>query len=167
MAVACAVLLLASGCTARASQEQYEERLERALQVRDEVLGQLDQRELVGEQQYDDAAAKLRSARQQLDEDAPPKPLEPAHEVLLDALSGLERLLDRLGRCEADPKATEQQLVACRQEIGQDAYDTIRNDFAEANTIYRQEGLSLAGLGGDGSQGEVNIGEGPEGGDEL
>ena len=55
---------------------------------------------------------------------------------------------------------------ACRQSIGQDVYDAIRNDFDEANTIYREEGLALPGLGGD-EDAEDSLGEDPEGGDEL
>jgi hypothetical protein len=81
-------------------------------------------------------------------------------------MEGLVTLLDRLGRCEALARASEQDRRACRQSIGQDVFDTIRNDFTEANTIYRQEGLSLSGQGGE-SEAEDSLDDDPEGGDEL
>jgi hypothetical protein len=73
--------------------------------------------------------------------------------------------------------ASVEQGRACRHAITQDVYDEIRNDFGEANTIYRQEGILLPGLGGEsgasgGGSGESgsggdNLGDDPSGGDEL
>jgi hypothetical protein len=165
VALACAGAVV-SGCTARQSQDEYEQRLERAVAVRDDVSARMNAHELETSADYDAASRRVGSALDELDADAPPRDLEDAHDRMVDGLDGLAALLQRLGRCEALAKASEQDRRACRQSIGQDTYDTIRNDFVEANTIYRQEGVSLPGLGsgGDAGPGEATD---PEGGDEL
>jgi hypothetical protein len=166
LAVACFV---AAGCTARQSQEQYEERLDGALGTRDEVSGMLSGGGERTPEAFDAASDKVSIALDELDADPPPGNLQPAHDRMVEAMEALAVLLDRLGRCEALTAASEQDARACRQSIGQDVYDDIRNDFNEANTIYRQEGLSLARLGGeeDGGGADDSLGEEPAGGDEL
>jgi hypothetical protein len=131
------------------------------------VAQQLDQRTLADAGAFEAAAQEVRSSLDELDADPPPRNLQDAHESMVSGMEGLSTLLDRLGRCEALAQASQQDRRACRQSIGQDVYDAIRNDFDEANTIYREEGLSLPGLGG-GENSEDSLGEGdPEGGDEL
>ncbi|MCB0877809.1 MAG: hypothetical protein KDC46_02360 [Thermoleophilia bacterium] len=163
LAIACA------GCTPRQSQDQYEERLGNALAVRDSVSSELSGNQLTDAKAYDEAAAKVSAALDELDADPPPSNVKDAHERMVSGMEGLSVLLKRLGRCEALATASAQDRRACRQSIGQDVYDTIRNDFTEANTIYRQEGLSLAGLGsGDETGGGDSLGgENSDGGDEL
>ncbi len=165
------VLLVASsfvlgGCTARQSQDQYEGRLEHALQVRADTAQKLEQHGFADAAAYDLAAQDVVAALDELDADPPPRNLVDAHESMVSGLEGLAALLDRLGRCESLAQASAQDRRACRQSISQDVYDAIRNDFAEANTIYREEGLALPGLGGD-EDAEDSLGEDPEGGDEL
>ena len=165
LACACA---LAVGCTPRQSQDQYEQRLDNALTVRSEVSAALDSNQYRDAAAYDQAVVKVNAALDELDADPPPRNLVDAHERMVEGMEGLAILLDRLGRCEALLKASAQDRRACRQAIGQDVFDTIRNDFTEANTIYRQEGLSLPGLGGgDVDEGDDTLGEDPEGGDSL
>lgn len=166
LAVLVVVAPFATGCTARQSQDQYEGRLEQALQVRTDVSEKLQQRAFADANAYDIASQEVLSSLDELDADPPPKNLQAAHESMVSGMEGLATLLDRLGRCEALAKASDQDRRACRQSIGQDVYDAIRNDFAEANTIYREEGLSLAGLGGEDAA-EDDLGAEPEGGDEL
>ncbi len=165
--IACACALVA-GCTPRQSQDQYESRLDYALKVRADVANALDSNAYKDAAAYDEAAQKVNSALEELDADPPPRNLQGAHERMVDGMEGLAILLGKLGRCEALERASAQDRRACRQSIGQDVYDTIRNDFTEANTIYRQEGLSLPGLGGgDVKEGADTLGEDPEGGDSL
>lgn len=163
--LACACLL-AVGCTARQSHEQYEERLSQALKARTSVTAQLDAGQLTTPQKYEAAAQRVTIALDELDADPPPRDVEAAHDSMVAGLEGLAALLDRLGRCEALGQASEQDRRACRQAIGQGVYDAIRNDFSEANTIYLEEGFSLPGLG-DGDEVGDSLGEDPEGGDEL
>ncbi len=154
------------GCTARQSQDQYEGRLEQALEVRHDVAQKLDQRAYANAAAYQVASQSVMTSLDELDADPPPRNLQEAHESMVSGMEGLSTLLAKLGRCEALAQASEQDRRACRQSIGQDVYDAIRNDFDEANTIYRKEGLSLPGLGGD-ENAEDSLGEDPEGGDEL
>lgn len=162
--------LVVSGCTARQSRAQYEERLEQALEARAQATRQLDSDALTTQAQYDAAAAKVAAALEELDADPPPSDAEPAHDRMIDGLEGLSALLGRLGRCTALGEASDQDERACRASIGQGVYDEIRNDFGEANTIYREEGFSLPGLGSaedaPGGGGD-SLGTDPEGGDEL
>jgi hypothetical protein len=168
---ACALLscacVLAASCTPRQSQDQYETRLERAVQVREDVATRLSARQLTSADEYETAAAQVSAALEELEADPPPRNLVQGHDRMVLGMEGLAILLGRLGRCEALVRASEQDRRACRQSIGQDVYDTIRNDFTEANTIYRQEGLSLTGLGGGTGSGEDSLGEEIEGGDAL
>lgn len=159
--------LAAAGCTPRQSQDQYEERLAHALEIREQVSTQLAQRELDSAAAYDEAALQVNAALDELDADPPPRDLQAAHDRMLEGMEGLAILLDKLGRCEALAQASAQDRRACRQSIGQDVYDSIRNDFTEANTIYRQEGLSLPGLGGEDEAQQDSLGQEPEGGDAL
>ncbi|MCW2955381.1 MAG: hypothetical protein JWO69_250 [Thermoleophilia bacterium] len=163
--------LVLSGCTARQSRDQYETRLEQAVSVRTEVTGDLDERELGSMESFETATDEVSRALRELDADAPPRDVEDAHERMVRGLEGLVALLDRRGRCEALVQHSEQDARACRQSIGQDVYDQIRNDFGEADTIYRQEGFSLPGMGGgegetDGGD-DLDGGAAPDGGDEL
>ena len=165
--VACAAVL-ASGCTARQGDEEYADRLGRALTVRNEVVQQLDGDKLGDERGYREAASRVRGALEELDADAPPKRYDRAHEVLVGALDGLSVLLGKLGRCEALEKTARQDARACRQAIGQDVFDTLRDDFRESDAIYRTEGLSLPQLGGEDEQsgsGGGDVLDAPAGGD--
>lgn len=164
--LACCVLV-AVGCTPRQSQDQYEERLEHAIAVRQGISVRLAQRELDSAASYQQAAMEVNAALDELDADPPPSDLQAAHDRMVEGMEGLAILLDKLGRCEALAQASAQDRRACRQSIGQDVYDTIRNDFTEANTIYRQEGLSLPGLGGEDEAQQDSLGEEPDGGDAL
>lgn len=161
------VSLVLGGCTARQSQDQYEGRLEQALKVRQETSQKLEQRAFADAAAYELASQDVLAALDELDADPPPRNLEHAHQSMISGLEGLSALLDKLGRCEALLQASAQDRRACRQSISQDVYDTIRNDFAEANTIYREEGLALPGLGSDEGAGDSLGEEDPEGGDEL
>ncbi|MCW2925032.1 MAG: hypothetical protein JWM98_2436 [Thermoleophilia bacterium] len=172
MVLACWCCLLVGGCTPRQSRDQYEERLGGALAARTEVTGQLDGKELHTAADYDAAAKKVTNALDDLESDPPPGDVENAHERMVSGMEGLAALLSRLGRCESLGEHSAQDARACRQSIGQDVYDEIRNDFGEANTIYRQEGFSLPGLGSDGDTsggngGGDSLGGGSDGGDEL
>lgn len=142
-------VLVASGCTARQSQEQYEERVIQALEVEREVGGQMDARQLNDAAAYDAAAARVAHSLDELDADPPPRNMRAAHDRMVEGMEGLHALLGRLGRCEALATASAQDRRACLQSIEQDVFDTIRNDFTEANTIYRQEGLALPGQGSE------------------
>lgn len=157
---------VATGCTARQSQSQYEDRLEQALAVRTDVTGKLDSGQLRTPADFDAAEKRLLAALDELDADPPPRDAEAAHASMVSGLEGMAALLGRLGRCEALAKVSEQDRRVCRQSIDQSVFDEIRNDFAEANTIYRAEGYSLSGLGGDDEAGG-GLGKDPEGGDEL
>jgi hypothetical protein len=163
LALACA---LAAGCTARQSSEQYEDRLEQAIATRTEVSSQMEANQLRTADQYDVAEQKLLVALDQLDADPPPRDVIAGHEAMVAGLEGLGVLLGRLGRCESLRNASEQHRRACRQAIRQEVYDEIRNDFTEANTIYRGAGISVPGLGDDDGSGDT-LGRDPEGGDEL
>jgi hypothetical protein len=169
VALLVAACFIATACTARQSQAQYEERLERALDARDETSDMLSGGGERTPETFDAASDKVSSALDELDADPPPRNLQPAHDRMVEAMEALAILLDRLGRCEALKRASDQDARACRQSIGQDVYDDIRNDFNEANTIYRQEGLSLARLGGgeDGGGADDSLDEEPAEGDEL
>ena len=166
LALAAATL---AGCTPRQSTEQYEERLEQAIAVRTVAISQLDDGSLTTPAQFDELANKVVASIDELDADAPPRKLQTAHERMLDGLDGLAALISRLGRCVGLSEHSQQDARACRQSIGQEVYDEIRNDFGEADTIYREEGLSLPGLAGDGDKadGGDQLGKGAEGGDEL
>lgn len=136
-----------TGCTARQSRDQYEERLAQAVAVRQEVSSQLDDGTLKEPAQFEAAASKVQSSLEDLDADPAPRGLDAAHDSMISALDGLGALLGRLGRCARLSDTSEQDARACRQSISQDVYDQIRNDFREADTIYREEGLSVPGLG--------------------
>ena len=165
------ILLLATGlvlggCTARQSQDQYEERLEQALVVRQGVSEQLDQDSLDDPEAFDFAGREVRGALDDLDADPPPRNLQGAHDRMVEGLEGMVVLLDRMGQCHGAAQASAGDRRVCRQAIRQDFFDEIRNDFDEANTIYQAEGLALPGLGGDEGAGGSPGGD-PEGGDEL
>ncbi|MBC7460000.1 MAG: hypothetical protein H7287_01425 [Thermoleophilia bacterium] len=145
------VALVTSGCAARQSRDQYQDRVTRAVEVRTAVSDSLARHQLAGQVAYDQASERVAGAMDELDADPPPRGLGDAHSRMLDGLDGLQALLGSLGRCEALSKASQQDARACRQSISQDVYDEIRNDFTEADTIYRHEGLSLPGLGAGGS----------------
>ncbi|MCW2961003.1 MAG: hypothetical protein JWM25_733 [Thermoleophilia bacterium] len=166
LVIAAAVLV---GCTARQSTEQYEQRLEQALSVRSKVTDQLDTRSISDPNAFAAASKQVVSALDELDADPPPRAVVDAHDRMVQGLEGLAALLDRMGRCEELTKASEQDARACRQSISQDVYDEIRNDFGEADTIYRQEGFSLPGLGSgeDKADGSDQLGGATDGGDEL
>ena len=160
LALVCAVVLV--GCAARQSDGQYQERLEQALAIRIEVTNRLEREEFDDRAAYEAAAEQVRTALDELDADPPPRGIQQGHERMIAALEGLSTLLVRLGRCEALGERSEQDGRACRQSIGQDVYDEIRNDFGEADTIYREEGFTLPGLGGG-----TDEGDGADGGDTL
>lgn len=161
--------LLASGCTARQSRDQYESRLAAALETRTSVTNQLDRRSLASAAAYDQASEQVQSAAAELDADAPPKDVQHAHDRMMQGLDGLAALLDRRGRCERLAATAEQDARACRKSISQDVYDEIRNDFGEADTIYREEGFALPGMGGGEDQqgGGDQLDDAADGGDEL
>lgn len=171
-ALACALVVLA-GCQARQSQEQYEERLGAVALVRAEVVEGLERGKYADAEAYERASERVSAAIEQLDVDPPPRALRTAHDRMIGGMGGLAILLDRLARCEERAEASQQDRRACRQSIGQEAYDAIRNDFEEANTIYREEGVPIdgdegaggGGFGGDG--GGDSLDEDPEGGDAL
>ena len=173
--VAAAALLCGAGlagCTARQSRDQYGERLEQALATRAEVTGQMEREDLRSATEYARASHEVTASLEELDADPPPRGLGAAHERMVTGLEGLAALLARLGRCESLARASAQDRRACRQSIDQQVYDEIRNDFDEADTIYRQEGFSLSGLGGGGDEGGGGgaadaLGDDPSGGDEL
>jgi hypothetical protein len=174
LALACA--LLATGCTARQSKEQYTDRLAKVLKVRTEVLAAVNEHTYTTQDAFVAARRRIDAARTELDADEPPRSMQQAHDSMVHGLRGLAALLDTLGHCAAVEAASLEQGRACRHAITQDVYDDIRNDFGEANTIYRQEGISLPGLGdedeasggGAGSGGgSDNLGDDPAGGDEL
>ena len=164
---------LLAGCQARQSDDQYADRLEQAVAARSEAIAALDGKKLVKRADYDAAAAQLDSAIGELDADPPPRSVQDAHERMLGAMEGLSTLLGRLGRCDELGTRSQQDGRACRASIDQDVYDGIRNDFGEADTIYRAEGFSPPGLGGgeDGgggaSGGDTLDGDVSSGGDEL
>ena len=158
--------VLGWGCTPRQSDAQYEERLDRALKARTAVTAQLDGGSLRTPEQYDAASRQMTEALDGLDADPPPRNAAAAHASMIAGMEGLAVLLGKMGRCAALAKASDQDRRACRQSIEQSVYDDIRNDFSEANTIYRAEGYSLSGLGSDDEAGD-SLGEDPEGGDEL
>ena len=149
--VACLVVgLVAAGCAPRQSRDQYQERLTAAVEIRTSTSTALTDHTFANAAAYDTAAQQVASAMDELDADQPPRGLGDAHDRMLAGLDGLQALLSRLGRCEALAANSAQDARACRQSITQDVYDEIRNDFSEADTIYRQEGLSLPGLGEEG-----------------
>jgi hypothetical protein len=157
--------LLAAGCTPRQSREQYEERLSDAVTARAAATDKLDSGSLVDEDDYDAEADSVLAALDGLVADAPPRDLQDAHEPMMLGMEGLAALLQRLGRCEALGEYSAQDKRACRQSIGQAVYDEIRNDFTEADTIYREEGVSVPGLGGDdGSEAREQGGDTLDGG---
>lgn len=164
--VAVIVLLaaIAGGCTQRQSQDQYEERLQDAVEARDQAVDQVTYGKLTDDTQYAEAIKRVRHASDELDADAPPKQLEAGHERMVAGMAGLARLLELLQRCDAHD--TSEARLQCRSDIEPDVYDTIRNDFEEANTIYRQEGLSIAdsgtSIGQGGGAGSAGAGEGDE-----
>ncbi|MCW2974135.1 MAG: hypothetical protein JWN72_2408 [Thermoleophilia bacterium] len=154
------VACMAAGCAARQSRDQYQDRLTQAVEVRTTVSDALAAHQLADQAAYEQASQRVTRAIDDLDADPPPSDLADAHSSMLDGLDGLQALLGRLGRCEALSKASDQDARACRQSISQDVYDEIRNDFTEADTIYRQEGLSLPGLGDEGGDtGTVDRGD--------
>lgn len=159
----CACLLLTS-CTARQSRDQYEQRLSAAAAVRVEVSRAFNAGQLHGRTQHEAAAERVERALRDLDADPPPRSAQDAHDAMVRGMQGLAALLRRVAECEA--LAAQQQRARCRDQIPPDVFDEIRNDFAEANTIYRQEGFSLPGLDGEEAAGDGR-GADPAGGDEL
>jgi hypothetical protein len=147
-----ALAVAVAGCTPRQSRDQYQDNLSAAIEVRTTVSAALTNHTYTTAAAYDQASDQVTSTIGQLDADKPPRGLGDAHQRMLDGLDGLQALLSRLGRCEALTTASRQDSQACKQSITQDVYDEIRNDFTEADTIYRQEGLSLPGLGDGGTE---------------
>ena len=155
--VACCVVLLCTGCTPRQSKDQYQERLSNAVAVRNDVSNGLTRHQYSSGAEYTQAMKRVVDASDELSSDQPPRGLGDAHEQMVAGMEGLQVLLSRLGRCADLESTSHQDARACRQSISQDVYDEIRNDFEEADTIYRQDGLSLPQDGGDGrSAGAVN-----------
>jgi hypothetical protein len=153
-------VVIAAGCTARQSREQYEERLASATDVRIQITKALTSNQFTTQEQYTEAAASVADALAALDADAPPQAVAAGHERMVEALEALEILLTRRGRCAALERVSAQDARACRMSIEQSVYDEIRNNFGEADTIYREEGYSLTGIpDGDGGT--------SDGGDEL
>ncbi|MCW2927711.1 MAG: hypothetical protein JWM86_1679 [Thermoleophilia bacterium] len=162
------LVVVGSGCTARQSREQYDERLAMAAKVRDEVTEGLDSERIHTEPQLREAAAKLDAAVDELDADPPPRAAQAAHERMVAGLEGMSALVLQLGRCASLESAARDEARACRRAIEPSVYDDIRNDFDEANTIYREKGFTLPGTGGEGGDsGTGPSGEDPTGGDEL
>lgn len=159
LGVACCAVLLAAGCTSRQPEGEYVDQLERALAARNDVIRQLDEGELGDASMYDAAADDITEAMDQLDVEPPPKRYEDAHELLVQALDGLAVLLGKLGRCERLAVDRPQDARACRQSIGQDVFDGLRNDFRESDAIYREEGLTMSQLAFDG-QGDAGSSSG-------
>lgn len=167
LVIACS-LAVAVGCTARQGEEEYADRLGLALTARNDVVQQLDGGQLDDERALRGAASRVRGALEELDADAPPKRYESAHELMVGALDGLSVLLGKLARCEALEETSRQDGRACRQAIGQDVFDSLRNDFRESDAIYRTEGLSLPQLGGGDEEpgsGGGDVLDAPAGGD--
>lgn len=156
-----ATCLLVTGCaTTRQSESEYTKRLDTALEARNGAIDQLDARKLEDEADYRSMQDRVQGALQDLDVEAPPKAYVKAHQIQVDALDGLAVLLGKLGRCEALEERALQDARACRQSIGQDVFDTLRNEFTESDAIYRQEGLSSPALGGeDDDQADSNGGD--------
>lgn len=160
--LACASLTVA-GCAARQSKEQYQERLEAAGGVRQQVSVRVNGDQLSSQGDYEEAVRSLREAADELDSDLPPRNVQAAHDAMVQGLEGLADLLELLATCEG---RTDQERRACRQDISQEVFDEVRNDFDEANTIYREEGFSLPGAGSE-EGADSGPGADPEGGDEL
>lgn len=151
---------VSSGCAPRQSRDQYQDRLTGAVSTRLSVSDALSKQAYTTKEQYEAAAQRVATAKHQLDTDQPPRGLSDAHQSMLDGLEGLQALLSRLGRCAALADHAEQDARACRQSISQGVYDEIRNDFTEADTIYRHEGFSLPTTGdGGASKGTIDRGD--------
>jgi hypothetical protein len=164
-APAVALLLTAPGCTARQSEAQYEERLAAALEVRTEAARGLEQSSYTTAAQWRGAADRVSDAAIELDADPPPRRAEAAHDRFLSGMEALAGLLSRRGRCAGLQLRQPKDAAACLRGIDQSAYDTVRNDFAEADSIYREIGFALPGMGGGADDGSGDALE-PEG-DEL
>lgn len=145
------LLLLASalaGCTARQSRDQYEERLTAAIEVRTAATVGIEKDQFHTAAQWREAVDRVNAALDELDADPPPKDAVEAHERFIEGMENLSGLLGRYGRCAALEQRTPDDARLCRQKIDQSAFDSVRNDFAEADTIYRQIGYGLPGMAG-------------------
>lgn len=146
-----AAVLLVCGCTARQTEDEYSEHLERALTARNDAVDKLDANALPDQAAYKAAAKRLRDSVREVNGEPPPKQYQDAHDLLVDSLEDFAVLLGKLGRCKKFEIDAPQDARACNQSIGQEVFDELRNDMRESDAIYRQEGLALSQLSDDGT----------------
>lgn len=134
------------GCTSRQTEAEYTTNVQRALTTRNKVSDALDKGDLRTSDQLREASEEVASARSGLDSSPPPATFTAAHNKFVETLDGFETLIRRQLRCAELDRYAAQDARACRLSIKQSVFDELRNDFREADAIYRNAGLTLEGL---------------------
>ncbi len=144
----CAAALLVAGCGGgdgdgqRLSSEEYEQRVERALDdVRsslEEVRGSRSRDDIV--EGLSDSADAARNAAEDLEDATPPEEVDGANERLVDALRGLADELDRASEAVEDGSPTE--LLEAARSAGEERLEELDNALRELE----QRGIEVRGL---------------------
>lgn len=142
IAVLIATALL-GGCTNRESSDAYEERIAKIYTLRTATISGLASASQTDVDQYAEAQRKISQAAEQLEAVDPPRDVQQAHDRYVEALYGLSKLLANLADCGRAESGGDDAARACRRKLSGERIDEVRNDFAEADTIYRHEGYKL------------------------
>jgi hypothetical protein len=147
--LALAAALLAAGCQGRLNDEQYQKQLDTVQRLRMTTLRGLPDHDLGDVQFFAKSSTQLSDAASQFDDVKPPGHVRLAHEKYVEALAGMGRVLGRFADCARLQARQPRAAVQCRRKIDQLEIDKVQNDFTEAETIYRQEGLSVREVAGN------------------
>lgn len=132
-----------SGCAERLGKPEYEEQLVKLSAERAKVLEELPAHGTGDVKFYADAQKRVQLLAEDLDAIEPPADVQQAHDVYVDSLYGLARVLGKLADCARQQQRDAAGADECRTSIEQADLDEVQNDFDEAEAIYRHEGYKL------------------------
>ena len=137
------VLLAASGCAERMTKSRYEEQLGKLIAERKRIINDLPSHDPSDVKYYADSQEVMQGGASDLEALQPPKEVQAAHDMHVEGMRGLTRLLGKLADCGRLQQRDDVAGRECRDRINQLELDEVRNDFIEADTIYDERGYTF------------------------
>jgi hypothetical protein len=137
------LVLPAAGCAERMTKSRYEEEVGKLMAERTKILNELPTHDGTDVQYFARSQESIQQGASDLDRLQPPKEAEQAHEMHVEGMRGLARLLGKLADCARLAQRDAGAGRTCRDEINQLELDEVRNDFFEADTIYEEHGYKF------------------------
>lgn len=135
--------VVASGCVQRETRFQYEKKVKKIYNVRQESLSSMTSLSYDDPSKLESAKAEIDASIRDLRRIKPPRNVQQAHDSYITSLQGESKVLAKLTVCAQDEQANAGSGQSCRSDIDSTLLDTIDNDFRDAVAIYRKEGYDL------------------------